>query len=290
MIAPAGPRFVAYYRVSTDKQGRSGLGLDAQRAAVARHAASAGGVVAAAFEEVESGRRGDRPQLGLALAECRLRRAVLLIAKLDRLARDAHFLLGLEKAGVEFLAADMPHANRLTVGIMALVAEEEARATSARTKAALAAAKARGVRLGNPRLKPGDSATGSRRTRGLVGADSSSRSRGAAISQRSTAGWRLHTPAARRRAHCPWCARSTRRRAVAALAGTARARLHSGLEQHASGVTIGKLWRLAFLGVVALESRHGWRHAEVSRHPRQPADHTADYRLLPALRRIGRLH
>lgn len=122
VTTPSGSRFVAYYRVSTDKQGRSGLGLDAQRAAVALHAASTGGVVAAAFEEVESGRRGDRPQLGLALAECRMRRAVLLIAKLDRLARDAHFLLGLEKAGVEFVAADMPHANRLTVGIMALVA------------------------------------------------------------------------------------------------------------------------------------------------------------------------
>jgi DNA invertase Pin-like site-specific DNA recombinase len=159
MTTPAGPRYVAYYRVSTDKQGRSGLGLDAQREAVARQAAAAGGAVVAAFEEVESGRRGDRPQLGLALAECRARRAVLLIAKLDRLARDAHFLLGLEKAGVEFVAADMPHANRLTVGIMALVAEEEARMTSARTKAALAAAKARGVRLGNPRLKPGDAAT-----------------------------------------------------------------------------------------------------------------------------------
>lgn len=159
VTATTAPRFVAYYRVSTDKQGRSGLGLDAQREAVARHAAGCGGTVAAAFEEVESGRKGDRPQLALAMAECRLRRAVLLIAKLDRLARDAHFLLGLEKAGVEFVAADMPHANRLTVGIMALVAEEEARACSARTKAALAAAKARGVRLGNPRLRPGDSAT-----------------------------------------------------------------------------------------------------------------------------------
>ena len=95
MTAPAGPRFVAYYRVSTDMQGRSGLSLDAQRAAVTRYVASAGGVVAAAFKEVESGRRGDRPQLGLAFAECRLRRAVLLIAKLDRLACDVHFLLGL---------------------------------------------------------------------------------------------------------------------------------------------------------------------------------------------------
>jgi DNA invertase Pin-like site-specific DNA recombinase len=159
MSSSAGPRFVAYYRVSTDKQGRSGLGLEAQRSAVVHHAAGQGGTVAAAFEEVESGRRGDRPQLALAMAECRLRRCVLLIAKLDRLARDAHFLLGLEKAGVEFVAADMPYANRLTIGVMALVAEEEARATSARTKAALAAAKARGVRLGNPQLRPGDSAT-----------------------------------------------------------------------------------------------------------------------------------
>ncbi|TPG45986.1 recombinase family protein [Roseomonas nepalensis] len=159
MNAAASPHFVGYYRVSTDKQGRSGLGLDAQREAVAQHASRHGGIVVATFEEVESGRRGDRPQLRLALAECRLRRCVLLIAKLDRLARDAHFLLGLEKAGVEFLAADMPHANRLTIGVMALVAEEEARATSARTKAALAAAKARGVKLGNPHLQPGSSAT-----------------------------------------------------------------------------------------------------------------------------------
>ncbi|MGY4801342.1 recombinase family protein [Teichococcus aerofrigidensis] len=157
--APAGLRFVAYYRVSTDKQGRSGLGLGAQREAVARHVVGCGGTVVAAFEEVESGRKRDRPQLALAMAECRLRRCTLLIAKLDRLARDAHFLLGLEKAGIEFLAADMPYANRLTIGVMALVAEEEARATSTRTKAALAAAKARGVRLGNPQLRPGDTTT-----------------------------------------------------------------------------------------------------------------------------------
>lgn len=121
MISPASPRFVAYFRVSTDKQGRSGLSLDAQREAVSRHAAGCGGSVVAAFEEVESGRKSDRPQLSLAMAECRLRRCTLLIAKLDRLARDAHFLLGLEKAGIEFLAADMPYANRLTIGVMALV-------------------------------------------------------------------------------------------------------------------------------------------------------------------------
>jgi DNA invertase Pin-like site-specific DNA recombinase len=109
--------------------------------AVARHTAGQGAAVVAAFEEVESGRRSDGPQIALAMAESRLRRCVLLIAKLDRLARDAHFLLGLEKAGVGF------------------VAEEEARATSAPTKAALAAAKARGVQLGNPKLRPGDSNT-----------------------------------------------------------------------------------------------------------------------------------
>ncbi|MCR0984084.1 recombinase family protein [Roseomonas populi] len=154
--APSPVRFIAYYRISTERQGWSGPGLDAQRAAVARHAAGTGGVVCATFEEVESGKRGDRPQLAAAMAESRARRAVLLIAKLDRLARDAHFLLGLEKAGVEFVAVDMPHANRLTIGIMALVAEEETRAISARTRAALAAAKTRGVKLGNPRLRAGD--------------------------------------------------------------------------------------------------------------------------------------
>jgi len=154
--APAAPRFVAYFRVSTDKQGRSGLGLEAQAEAVQRHAAQAGGIIVASFTEVESGKRDDRPELAKALAAARTHRAVLVVGKLDRLARDAHFLLGLAKAGVEFIAADMPHANRLTVGIMALVAEEEARAISARTVAALAAAKARGVKLGNPRLRAGD--------------------------------------------------------------------------------------------------------------------------------------
>ena len=146
----AGGRFVSYLRVSTDKQGRSGLGLEAQRAAVAGFLNGGQWELVAEFVEVETGKRADRPVLAQALAACRLHRAVLVIAKLDRLARDAHFLLGLEKAGVDFVAADMPHANRLTVGIMAMVADEERRMISARTKAALAAAKARGVRLGNP--------------------------------------------------------------------------------------------------------------------------------------------
>jgi DNA invertase Pin-like site-specific DNA recombinase len=149
------PRFVAYYRVSTDKQGRSGLGLEAQRAAVEAHVAGAHGRVCAEFVEMESGRRRDRPQLAAALAAARAHRATLVIAKLDRLARNVHFVAGLMESGVEFVAADMPTVNRLTVHILAAVAEEEARMISARTKAALAAAKVRGVRLGNPNLRAG---------------------------------------------------------------------------------------------------------------------------------------
>ena len=150
-----GTAFVAYYRVSTDKQGRSGLGLEAQRAAVVAHVAGARGTVAGEFVEVESGRKRDRPQLAAALAAARAHRAVLVIAKLDRLARNVHFVSGLMESGVEFVAADLPTVNRLTVHILAAVAEEEARMISARTKAALAAAKARGVRLGNPNLAAG---------------------------------------------------------------------------------------------------------------------------------------
>ncbi|GBQ08991.1 recombinase family protein [Acetobacter cerevisiae] len=147
-------RFVTYLRVSTQRQGQSGLGLEAQRKAVQDYAATAGGEVLAEYVEVESGKRNDRPKLAQAMQRCRLTGSILLIAKLDRLSRDAHFLIGLEKAGVEFVAADMPHANRLTVGIMALVAQQEREAISARTKAALAAAKARGVVLGGYRGGP----------------------------------------------------------------------------------------------------------------------------------------
>jgi DNA invertase Pin-like site-specific DNA recombinase len=144
-------KFVSYLRVSTAKQGRSGLGLEAQRKAVEDFLNGGDWRVVKEFVEVESGKKADRPQLAKALRACRLFGAKLVIAKLDRLSRDAHFLLGLEKAGVDFVAADMPHANRLTVGIMAMVADEERRMISARTKAALAAAKRRGVKLGGDR-------------------------------------------------------------------------------------------------------------------------------------------
>ena len=147
----ASGKWVSYFRVLTDRQGKSGLGIEAQQAAVADFLNGGRWKVLGEFIEVESGKRDDRPELAKAIALCRVHGARLLIAKLDQLSRDAHFLLGLEKAGVEFTAADMPNANRLTVGIMAMVAEEERRMISARTKAALAAAKARGVKLGGHR-------------------------------------------------------------------------------------------------------------------------------------------
>jgi DNA invertase Pin-like site-specific DNA recombinase len=144
-------KFVSYLRVSTARQGRSGLGLEAQRKAVDDFLNGGQWRVIKEFVEVESGKKTDRPELMKAFQACRLYGAKLVIAKLDRLSRDAHFLLGLEKAGVDFVAADMPQANRLTVGIMAMVADEERRMISARTKAALAQAKKRGKRLGGYR-------------------------------------------------------------------------------------------------------------------------------------------
>jgi DNA invertase Pin-like site-specific DNA recombinase len=142
---------VAYYRVSTARQGASGLGLEAQRVAVeALFAARGWELIAPPFREIESGKRSDRPELAKALEQAKLTGARLVIAKLDRLSRNAAFLLTLKDSGVEFVAADMPDANNLTVGIMALVAQQEREAISRRTKEALAAAKARGQRLGNP--------------------------------------------------------------------------------------------------------------------------------------------
>jgi DNA invertase Pin-like site-specific DNA recombinase len=154
--------FVAYYRVSTDRQGRSGLGLEAQRATVLAQIKATGGSLASEFTEIESGRRSDRPQLKAALASCRALRAVLIIAKLDRLARNARFLLTiLEGAGDEGVVfCDLPNVPVGPVGKFMLtqfaaVAELEAGLISQRTREALRAAKARGQRLGNPRLRPG---------------------------------------------------------------------------------------------------------------------------------------
>ncbi|KMO20362.1 recombinase family protein [Methylobacterium indicum] len=143
-------RFVSYLRVSTAKQGASGLGLEAQRKAVTDFLNGGRWTLVTEVVEVESGKRADRPKLAEALRLCRLHGATLVIAKLDRLSRDAHFLLGLQRAGVRFVAADMPEANEMVVGIMAVVAQAERKMISARTKAALAAAKERGVKLGGP--------------------------------------------------------------------------------------------------------------------------------------------
>jgi DNA invertase Pin-like site-specific DNA recombinase len=143
--------FISYLRVSTDKQGVTGLGMDAQREAVARYV-GARGLLLAEYVEVESGKKHrNRPQLLAAIAECRKRRAVLVIARLDRLARNVAFIANLMNSDVEFVAVDMPHANRLTIHILAAVAEYERDLISQRTKAAMAAAKARGIKLGNPR-------------------------------------------------------------------------------------------------------------------------------------------
>jgi DNA invertase Pin-like site-specific DNA recombinase len=154
--------FIAYYRVSTDQQGRSGLGLEAQKATVGQYVASSNGLLVAEFEEIESGKRNDRPKLALALGACRARRATLILAKLDRLARDTAFLLsvvrGAGDAGVVF--CDLPQlppgpAGSFILTMFAAVAELERGLISQRTKAALAAAKARGVKLGGRNLARG---------------------------------------------------------------------------------------------------------------------------------------
>jgi DNA invertase Pin-like site-specific DNA recombinase len=143
-------KFVAYFRVSTDRQGKSGLGLGAQREAVMNYLDGGRWTLVDEFTEVESGKRADRPQLEKALAACKKLKAKLVIAKLDRLSRNLAFIATLMESGVEFVAVDNPHANKLTIHILAAVAQHEREMISERTKAALQAAKKRGQRLGNP--------------------------------------------------------------------------------------------------------------------------------------------
>lgn len=142
--------FISYFRVSTEKQGINGNGIEAQKQAVERYLASIDCEHLATFEEVESGGNNHRPQLAAALKLAKAKKAILIIAKLDRLSRNAAFLLQLQESGVDFIACDMPNADRLSVGIIALLAQRERELISERTKAGLAVAKARGARLGNP--------------------------------------------------------------------------------------------------------------------------------------------
>jgi DNA invertase Pin-like site-specific DNA recombinase len=142
--------FIAYYRVSTAKQGLSGLGLEAQQAAVASFVKSQTGNLVAEYVEIESGKHDDRPKLEQAISAAAATGATLVIAKLDRLSRNAGFIFRLRDSGVSFIAADMPEANTLTIGILAVIAQAEREAISARTKAALAARRARGLSLGTP--------------------------------------------------------------------------------------------------------------------------------------------
>ncbi len=135
----------AYLRVSTQRQGISGLGLEAQRKAIE---ILLGGKPYREFIEIESGKKAKRPELKAAIAYCRKHKTKLVIAKLDRLARNVHFVSGLMETGIDFIAADMPNADRFMLHVYAAMAEEEGRRISERTKAALAAAKERGVELG----------------------------------------------------------------------------------------------------------------------------------------------
>jgi len=145
-------KYIAYYRVSTAKQGRSGLGLEAQQHAVTGFLESRKGKLLESHTDIESGSKDNRPELQKALRKCRLTGATLLIAKLDRLSRNRRFLMDMQDSSVNFVCCDMPEANNFTVGLLACLADYERELISERTKAALKAAKARGVILGNPRL------------------------------------------------------------------------------------------------------------------------------------------
>ena len=151
------PNFVAYLRVSKKRKGKASLGLETQREDVQRFVAGRGGVIISPeYVEVESGKHNDRPKLLQAMKRCKITGATLIVATLDRLSRNAVFLMTLRDSGVSFIAADMPEASTMTVGVMALVAQHEREAICARTKAALAAAKARGTKLGGIRSRSPD--------------------------------------------------------------------------------------------------------------------------------------
>ncbi len=150
-MVPKGRNYVTYYRVSTAKQGASGLGLESQRAAVQSYMSSHGHNELASFTEVETGSNDERPQLQKALKRCRQTNAILLVCKLDRLSRNAAFLLNLKEAGVKFQALDLPEVNTLTLGVLAVIAQHERETISARIRVALEARRARGKSLGTPR-------------------------------------------------------------------------------------------------------------------------------------------
>ena len=193
-------RYVVYYRVSTQKQGQSGLGLDAQKAAVVGYLNGGTWQTVGEFVEVESGKRTDRPQLAAALAAAKKHKATLLVAKLDRLARNVHFLTGLLESGVRFKAVDMPQADKPMIQMLAVFAEWERDRISERTKAALAAAKRRGVRLGNSNLSPDNrkrSAAAKARAEALRGTLDAYRARGLTHRQMVEELNRARVPAAR---------------------------------------------------------------------------------------------
>ncbi|HEV8066560.1 MAG TPA: recombinase family protein [Planctomycetaceae bacterium] len=144
-------KIIAYYRVSTKQQGKSGLGLEGQQSALQQFAQSNKATIVATYQEIESGKRSDRPELAKAISHAKRSKAVLVVAKLDRLSRNVAFLSRLMESGVEFTAVDNPHANRFSVHILSCVAEFEAQQISDRTKMALQAAKVRGVKLGSAR-------------------------------------------------------------------------------------------------------------------------------------------
>lgn len=166
-MVPTGKRYVTYIRVSTQKQGASGLGLEAQQKAVNDFLADHSGHIVAEYREIETGKLNERPQLQQALKRCRQSRATLLVAKLDRLSRNKAFLFTLRESGAKLVFADMPNANELTLDLLSIMAQYEREQISARTTAALAAAKARGVRLGNPSLPAGTASTAAVARQGL---------------------------------------------------------------------------------------------------------------------------